>query len=155
MANRRTLASEVHIKGVTLHAGVPAQLRLRSSPPGSGILFQRADLEGTAPIPALWSCVAETRLGTVLRGADGASVGVVEHLLAALAGAEIDDCLVEIDGPEVPVLAGDALSYLDLIDPASVQPQGALATIKVKQDVTAVSRPSAATLLPARSRALC
>ncbi len=152
MANRRTLASEVHIKGVTLHAGVPAQLRLRSSPPGSGILFQRADLEGTAPIPALWSCVAETRLGTVLRGADGASVGVVEHLLAALAGAEIDDCLVEIDGPEVPVLAGDALSYLDLIDAAGVQAQGARKTIRVKKEVTAVSGAASAVLLPARTR---
>src|SRR6266478_5991128 len=137
MANRRTLASEVHIKGVTLHAGVSAQLRLRGSPSGSGILFRRADLEGTAPIPALWSCVAETRLGTVLRGADGAGVG--EHLLAALAGAEIDDCLVEIDGPEVPVLAGDALSYLDLIDAAGVQAQGARKTIRVKKEVTAVS----------------
>jgi len=152
MANRRTLASEVHIKGVTLHAGVPAQLRLRSSPPGSGILFQRADLEGTAPIPALWSCVAETRLGTVLRGADGASVGVVEHLLAALAGAEIDDCLIEIDGPEVPVLAGDALSYLDLIDAAGVQAQGARKTIRVKKEVTAVSGAASAVLLPARTR---
>src|SRR5258706_15789944 len=137
MANRHTLASEVLVKGVTLHAGVPAQLRLRSSPPGSGILLRRADLEGTAPIPALWSCVAETRLGTVLRGADGASVGVVEHLLAALAGAEIDDCLIEIDGPEVPVLAGDALSYLDLIDAAGGQAQGARITIRVKKEVTA------------------
>src|SRR6266446_8515820 len=152
MANRRTLASEVHIKGVTLHAGVPAQLRLRGSPSGSGILFRRADLEGTAPIPALWSCVAETRLGTVLRGADGASVGVVEHLLAALAGAEIDDCLIEIDGPEVPVLAGDALSYLDLIDAAGVQAQGARKTIRVKKEVTAVSGAASAALRPARTR---
>ncbi len=152
MANRRTLASEVHIKGVTLHAGVSAQLRLRGSPSGSGILFRRADLEGTAPIPALWSCVAETRLGTVLRGADGASVGVVEHLLAALAGAEIDDCLIEIDGPEVPVLAGDALSYLDLIDAAGVQAQGARKTIRVKKEVTAVSGAASAALRPARTR---
>src|SRR5258706_4415954 len=147
MANRHTVASEVLVKGVTLHAGVPAQLRLRSSPPGSGILLRRADLEGTAPIPALWSCVAETRLGTVLRGADGASVGVVEHLLAALAGAEIDDCLIDIDGPEPPVLAVDALSYLDLIDAAGFRAQGARKTIGVKKEVTASSASGSVTLL--------
>jgi UDP-3-O-[3-hydroxymyristoyl] N-acetylglucosamine deacetylase len=152
MANRRTLASEVSVKGVTLHAGVAAQLRLRGSPPGSGISFRRADLKGTAPIPALWSHVAETKLGTVLRGPDGASVGVVEHLLAALAGAEIDDCLIEIDGPEVPVLAGDALSYLDLIDAAGIHKNGERKAIRVKQDVTASSGAGSVTLLPARRR---
>ena len=152
MANRRTLAGEVFTKGVTLHAGVAAQLRLRGSPPGSGISFRRVDLRGTAPIPALWSQIAETKLGTVLRGADGAGVGVVEHLLAALAGAEIDDCLIEIDGPEPPALEGDALSYLELIDGAGVHLQGARNAITVKKEVTASSGPGRATLLPSRTR---
>src|SRR5262250_1759842 len=104
MVERRTLASEVSIVGVALHAGVPAKLTLKPAPSGAGIFFQRTDLKNTAPIPALYSSVSETRLGTVLKGPDGASVAVVEHLLAALAGAEIDDCGIEIDGPEPPAL---------------------------------------------------
>ncbi len=60
----------------------------------------------------MWSNVAETRLGTVLRGPDGSSVGVVEHLMSALAGAGIDDCTIDVEGPEPPLLDGDALSFL-------------------------------------------
>ena len=110
MASRHTLAREVSVQGVTLHSGVPSRLRLLPAAPGTGIVFQRADLNGSAPIPALWSNVAETRLGTVLRGPDGSTVGVVEHLMSALAGAEIDDCMIELEGPEPPILDGDALS---------------------------------------------
>ena len=87
MASRHTLAREVSVQGVTLHAGFPSRLRLLPAAPGTGIEFRRVDLKGSAPIPALWSNVAETRLGTVLRGPDGASVGVIEHLMSALAGA--------------------------------------------------------------------
>jgi UDP-3-O-[3-hydroxymyristoyl] N-acetylglucosamine deacetylase len=104
MAGRRTLAREVSVEGVALHAGVPARLKLCPAVAGTGLVFRRSDLPGRAGIPALWSQVAETRLGTELRGADGASVAVVEHLLAALSGAEIDDCMIEVDGPEPPAL---------------------------------------------------
>ena len=73
----------------------------------------RADLGG-GEIPARYDLVGETRLGTVLEK-DGAKVGVVEHLMAAVAGAGIDDLTVTLDGPEPPILDGDALSYLTLI----------------------------------------
>ena len=116
MAKRRTLAREVSADGVTLHAGVPVHMRLLPDAAGAGIRFRRIDVQDSAPIAALWSNVTETRLGTVLTGADGASIGVVEHLLAALAGAEIDDCLIEVDGPEPPILDGDSVSFLKLID---------------------------------------
>ena len=119
---RRTLATKVSAQGLTLHAGVPVRMDLSPAPPGAGIGFRRRDLAGTAAIPALWSAVAETRLGTVLRSGD-ASIGMVEHLLAALAGADIDDCLIEVDGPEPPVLDGDALSYLALVEKAGTVSQ--------------------------------
>ena len=121
MAIRRTLAREVSATGVTLHAGVPVQMRLLPDAAGAGIRFRRIDVLGSQPVEALWSNVTETRLGTVLTGPDGVSVGVVEHLLAALAGADLDDCLIELDGPEPPILDGDALSFLDVIDRAGVQ----------------------------------
>ena len=68
-----------------------------------------------ADIPARFDQVSETRLGTVI-GSGEAKVGVVEHLMAAAAGAEIDDLLVSLDGPEPPILDGDALSYLSLLE---------------------------------------
>ena len=149
MASRHTLAREVSVQGVTLHAGVPSRLRLRASAPGTGIEFRRVDLGGSAPIAALWSNVAETRLGTVLRGPDGSSVGVVEHLMSALAGAGIDDCIIEVEGPEPPLLDGDALSYLRLIDAGGTRAQGAREAIRLNRPVEVTSASASARLVPA------
>ena len=146
---RRTLAAEVFAEGVTLHAGVPVRMRLAPAASGSGICFRRGDLPGLAPIPALWPNVSETRLGTVLKGADGASVGVVEHLLSALAGARVDDCLIEIDGPEPPILGGDALSFLVLIDRAGLREvEAPRDTIRVRKEISYRSGDAWVRLLP-------
>jgi UDP-3-O-[3-hydroxymyristoyl] N-acetylglucosamine deacetylase len=152
MAGRITLARAAAAEGVALHAGVAAKLRMLPAAAGTGIVFRRSDLPGSAPIPALWSNVSETRLGTVLRGADGASVAVVEHLMAALAGAGIDDCLVEIDGPEPPILDGDALSFLDVLDKAGVTSNGGRRrNLRVLRPVEASGENASATLSPAEN----
>jgi UDP-3-O-[3-hydroxymyristoyl] N-acetylglucosamine deacetylase len=148
MAQRHTLAREVSLDGLTLHAGVRSHLRLLPALPGAGIVFRRADLNDAAPIPALWSNVTETRLGTVLRGADGSSVGVVEHLMAALAGAGIDDCLIDVNGPEPPLLDGDALSFLVQIDRAGTAAQGSREVIRLNRTVEVASSSASAKLLP-------
>ncbi len=133
---RRTLARETGAEGVALHAGTVARMSLRPAAPETGIVFRRRDLAAKAPIPALWSNVTETRLGTVITGTDGASVAVIEHLMAALAGAEIDDCTVEVDGPEPPILDGDALSYLVLIEQAGVrEQQGSRKSLRVTRRI--------------------
>jgi UDP-3-O-[3-hydroxymyristoyl] N-acetylglucosamine deacetylase len=150
MAKRRTLAAEAFADGVTLHAGVPVRMRLAPSEPMTGICFRRIDVAGSAPIPALWSNVVETRLGTVLGSAHGRgpTVGVVEHVLAALAGAQIDDCLIELNAPEPPVLDGDALAFLEVLDRAGVREnQGAADTIHVLKEVKVLSGKSEARLL--------
>jgi UDP-3-O-[3-hydroxymyristoyl] N-acetylglucosamine deacetylase len=150
MAKRRTLAGEVFAEGVTLHAGVPVHMRLAPAAPGHGIAFRRSDVPGSALIPALWSNVAETRLGTVLKGPDGTSIGVVEHLLSAASGIGIDDCLVEIDGPEPPILEGDALSFVRLIDKAGLREvHGTRDMIRVLIDVSVEAGDARASLLPA------
>ena len=149
MAERHTLAREVSVQGVTLHSGVPSHLRLRPAEPDTGIVFQRADLKGSAPIPALWSSVVETRLGTVLCGPDGATVGVVEHLMSALSGAEIDDCTIEVEGPEPPILDGDALSFLIAIDEAGRCAQGTRDAIRLDRPIEVGSASASAKLLPA------
>jgi len=149
MEKRRTLAREIFAEGVTLHTGVPVHMRLLPAAAEAGICFSRSDLPGTAPIPALWSQVFETKLGTMLKGADGATVGVTEHLLAALSGARIDDCLVEIDGPEPPVLAGDALSFLALIDEAGTRELNRpRATLHLRKEIKVGSETASARLLP-------
>src|SRR4051812_19095397 len=138
MAKRRTLAREVSATGVTLHAGVPVHMRLLPDAAGAGIRFRRIDVKGSAPIHALWSNVSETRLGTVLTGPGAVSAGVVEHLLAALAGAEVDDSLIELNGPEPPILDGDALSFLKLIDRAGLrETEAPREIIRVRRDVEA------------------
>jgi UDP-3-O-[3-hydroxymyristoyl] N-acetylglucosamine deacetylase len=149
MVKRRTLAREISAEGVTLHTGVPVHMRLSPAAAETGIRFRRSDLPESPPIPALWSHVAETKLGTVLKGTDGTSVAVTEHLLAALSGTGIDDCLIEIDGPELPVLAGDALSFLQLIDQTGTRElERPRPTLRLRKGVQAVSGMASARLLP-------
>jgi UDP-3-O-[3-hydroxymyristoyl] N-acetylglucosamine deacetylase len=147
MTVRATIARPVHASGVALHAGVTVQVTLAPGAPGSGIVFRRTDVK--ADIPARYDLVGETRLGTVLQK-DRASVGVVEHLLAAAAGAEIDDLLVSLDGPEPPILDGDALSFLALLDKAGRAGQpAARQAIKVLKPVTVAQGEATASLHPA------
>lgn len=150
MTPRRTIAHQVRATGTALHAGVPVTMILSPLPSGSGIVFRRADLG--VDIPARYDLVRETRLGTVI-GEGSAKIGVVEHLMAAAAGAEIDDLLVSLDGPEPPILDGDALSYLTLLESAGVAEQAELRTvIKVLKPVTVESNGAKASLLPDDSR---
>jgi UDP-3-O-[3-hydroxymyristoyl] N-acetylglucosamine deacetylase len=144
---RRTLASDVTVVGTALHAGGRVRMTLSPAAPGTGIVFRRSDLE--ADIPARYDAVSETNLGTVV-SRDGASVGVIEHLMAAAAGAEIDDLLVILDGPEPPILDGDALSYLTLLESAGFKTQTApRRAIKVLKRVEVAHKDATAALVPA------
>src|ERR1700743_107275 len=119
MPPRTTLAREITLSGTALHAGVAVTMTLSPAPAGQGVVFRRAD-KGDVEVPARYDLVGETRMGTVLER-DGVSVGVIEHLMAAVAGAGLDDLTVTLDGPEPPILDGDALSYLILIQKAGVR----------------------------------
>jgi len=91
--------------------------------PDSGILFRRID--AGVEIQAHWTNAIDSPLCTVLSNGEGVKVGTVEHLMAALAGAEIDNVIVELDGPEVPVMDGSAAPFLFLIECAGVVEQDA------------------------------
>lgn len=145
---RRTVASLVSISGTALHAGSEVSLTLSPAPVGRGIVFRRSDENGAA-IAARYDKVAETRLGTVI--ADGtASVAVVEHLMSAIAGAELDDLEITVDGPEPPILDGDALSFLTLIERAGLrETEGERRAIKVLKTVTVEHRGASCSLHPA------
>ncbi|HXS07719.1 MAG TPA: UDP-3-O-acyl-N-acetylglucosamine deacetylase, partial [Rhizomicrobium sp.] len=121
MPFRNTLAREVMFSGTALHAGVAVTMRLSPAPARQGVIFRRSD-QGGAEIPARYDLVGETRLGTVIEK-NGVSVGVIEHLMAAVAGAGVDDLWISLDGPEPPILDGDALSYLARIEEAGLKAQ--------------------------------
>lgn len=106
-----TLATPARFTGVGLHSGKPARLVINPAPAGHGIVFRRTDL-GDVRIPALWDHVEPSVLCTLLRGKDGASVSTVEHVMAALAGTGVHNALIDIDGPEVPILDGSAAPFV-------------------------------------------
>ena len=146
--NRHTIARDASASGICLHAGSVVTMTLSPAPPGQGVVFVRADLEGVR-IPARYDLVGETKLGTVLQK-DGASVGVVEHLMAAVAGAGLDDLTVTLDGPEPPILDGDALSYLTLIQQAGLKDQNTPRdVIEVLKPVRVTQKNATASLMPA------
>ncbi len=147
MTRRRTIARTIRTVGTALHAGVPVTMTLSPAQSGRGIVFHRTDLG--VEIAALYDRVSETRLGTVI-GEGSAKVGVVEHLMAAAAGLEIDDLTVSLDGPEPPILDGDALSYLELLESAGTAEQDEpRQAVKVLKPVTVESGDARVSLLPA------
>jgi len=121
---------------------------LAPASPGSGIVFRRSDL-GNREIPALYDKVGETRLGTVI--AEGpASVGVIEHLMAAVAGAGLDDLTVTLNGPEPPILDGDSLGYLALFDKAGLcEAVGGRRALKIEKRVQVQAGEASAAFAPA------
>jgi UDP-3-O-[3-hydroxymyristoyl] N-acetylglucosamine deacetylase len=152
MAQRRTIAKEVVAEGAALHAGVNVRMTLAPAAAGKGVVFRRSDL-GNAEVPALYDKVGETRLGTVI-GNGKVSVGVIEHLMAAVAGAQIDDLIVTLDGPEPPILDGDALSYLTVLERAGFREQaGERKAIRVLKRVEVEHGNASAALVPAESYA--
>jgi UDP-3-O-[3-hydroxymyristoyl] N-acetylglucosamine deacetylase len=112
MIHRRTLASDAVLEGVGLHTGKRVRLELVPAPAEHGVVFERSDLG--ARIPATLEHAGPAFYATVLER-DGASVSTVEHLLAALSALQVDDVLVRLDGPEVPILDGSARPFVDAI----------------------------------------
>jgi UDP-3-O-[3-hydroxymyristoyl] N-acetylglucosamine deacetylase len=113
------LAAPVELAGIGLHSGSPARLRIEPAPTGTGLVFRRADLPGSAPIPALASHVCHSYLSTTL-AAGGATVQTVEHVLAALWGLGITDAWLLLDGPEAPGQDGSCAPLVALIERAGV-----------------------------------
>ena len=120
--NQRTVAKRVSCTGVGLHSGKPATLTLAPAAADAGVSFVRMDLG--VEIPARNEFVADTTLSTNLSNG-AARVHTVEHVMAALHGMGIDNCRVEVDGPEIPILDGSAAPFVCLVQEAGVQVQRA------------------------------
>lgn len=123
---QQTLKNSIYCSGAGLHSGARVALSLHPAEVDTGILFRRADIEGDdALIQGRFDMVGDTRLCTTLRNEAGVSVATVEHLMAALAGCGLDNVVVEVNGPELPIMDGSAEPFVFLIDCAGVVTQSA------------------------------
>jgi UDP-3-O-[3-hydroxymyristoyl] N-acetylglucosamine deacetylase len=121
---QKTLKSAMTASGVGLHTGRKVTMTMSPAPIGTGVIFQRTDLPDQPIIKALWDRVEDTRLCTQI-GENGTSVGTIEHLMAAIRAANIDNIHIAIDGPEVPIMDGSAEPFSFLLNCAGVQEQDA------------------------------
>lgn len=117
--HQRTLAESIQLEGVGLVTGARVRLRFRPAPAETGVVFRRTDQPTALPIPAVVASVTGTQRRTTL-GPVQQCVTLVEHLLAALAGLRVDNCVVELDGPEPPGLDGSAAGFATAIQQAGV-----------------------------------
>lgn len=123
---QRTLKTCIPYVGTGLHSGCRIGMLVRPSEVNTGVRFLRNDVPtGRGVIPALWHQVVDTRLGTIIGNEFGISVSTVEHLMAALHGCGIDNAVVELDGPEVPILDGSAEPFVAMIERAGIIDQEA------------------------------
>ena len=130
MLRQRTVKALVRTQGVGLHSGQRVELTLRPAPPDTGIVFRRVDLPVPVEIRVSASRVTDTRMASTLSAADtgeGASVKVatVEHLMSALAGLGIDNLIIDVTAPEIPILDGSAGSFVFLIQSVGLLEQAA------------------------------
>ena len=122
MAQQRTLKNVIRATGVGLHSGEKVYMTLRPAPVDTGIVFRRIDLDPVVEIPASAELVTETTLCTGLT-CEGAKVQTVEHLMSALAGLGIDNCLIDLSAAEVPIMDGSAGPFVFLLQSAGIEEQ--------------------------------
>lgn len=132
---QRTLRHDICAVGVGLHTGEKVYLTLRPAPVDTGIVFRRVDLDPIVELPARAENVGDTRLSTSL-GVGKAQVSTVEHLLSAMAGLGIDNAIVDVTAPEVPIMDGSASPFVFLLQSAGIKEQSASKKfIRIKKSV--------------------
>jgi UDP-3-O-[3-hydroxymyristoyl] N-acetylglucosamine deacetylase len=119
MLKQRTLKQIARTVGIGMHSGTKVELVLRPAPAETGIIFRRIDVDPPIDIPASADSVVDTRMATTL-GKGDVRIATVEHLMSALAGLGIDNCYVDVDAPEIPIMDGSAASFVFLIQSAGI-----------------------------------
>ncbi len=145
-----TIAQKAQFRGVGLHSGAAVRLTILPAPADHGIVFVRTDLD-RARIPANWDHVTPSQLCTLLDNGRGATVSTVEHVMAALSGTGINNAVVEVNGPEVPILDGSSAPFVQGILEAGLrqQPGAPLRAIRVLREVEVRQGEAFARLSPA------
>lgn len=145
-----TLKTDVIFEGTGLHSGEAVRVVLHPAAANSGIVFRRTDVTGRPTLPALFADVIVSPLNTRLSNAEGVTVSTIEHLMAALAGCGVHNALIDIDGPEVPILDGSAAAFVRGIVAAGLSRLSApLRAIEILRDVEVSEGGATAKLSPA------
>lgn len=139
-AKQRTIEKEVSLKGVGLHTGKNVTLTFKPAPENHGYAFVRADLEGRPTIEADANYVVNTQRGTNLEKL-GVKIQTSEHVLAALVGMEVDNCIIELDASEPPIMDGSSKFFVEAIEKAGIKEQEAMREEYVVKDVISYSDP--------------
>jgi len=121
---QRTIKTEITISGTGLHTGQSVNMTFKPAPENHGYKFKRIDIQGQPIVEADVDNVTDTSRGTNL-SQNGASVNTVEHVLAALVGLEVDNVLIELDGPETPIMDGSSLKFIEALEAADFEEQEA------------------------------
>ncbi len=122
--SQKTIKEKIDFRGVGLHNGVEVNLSIKPSKPDTGIIFKRLDIKDENIIHANFQNVVEPILCTKIRNKKGVSISTVEHLMAAFYGEGIDNAIVEVDAPEIPIMDGSAVDFVDAIRSVGVEEQG-------------------------------
>jgi UDP-3-O-[3-hydroxymyristoyl] N-acetylglucosamine deacetylase len=149
---QHTLLHPVRFQGFGLHSGKPARLVLHPAPAGHGIVFRRVDeCDLNQLVPARWDMAERSPLHTKLVNDDGVSVATVEHLMAALAGTGVQNVLIDIDGPEIPILDGSAVQFVrGIVDTGLRDQRSVQQVLRILRPVTVTGADGAtARLVPA------
>ena len=146
-----TLANTVHCSGIGLHSGDIVSISLNPAAADTGIIFQRIDIaEDVSVIPALFDRVFDTCLCTTIANDKGATISTVEHLMAALAGCQVDNAVVAVNGGEIPIMDGSAEPFVTLIECAGiVELEKPRNVIQILREVSVIEEYGKATLTPA------
>ncbi len=148
---QNTLKTTAVFQGFGLHRGMPVTMTVKPAPVNHGVVFVRSDVSAdSATIPAIWDHVVPSRLCTLVANAAEVSVSTIEHVMAALAGCAIHNALIEIDGPEVPILDGSAVPFVEGFLAAGIEAQDApVMAIRVLRVVEVCDGDAVARLEPA------
>lgn len=148
---QKTVKAPVKFRGVGLHSGENATMVVNPASAEYGIWFRRVDVRGRDQmIPALWNYVLDARLCTKIENEDGVSVSTIEHIMAALAGCGIQNALIDIDGPEVPILDGSAAPFVQgLLDRGLRQLDAPVRAYRVLKPIEVSHNGATARLVPA------
>jgi UDP-3-O-[3-hydroxymyristoyl] N-acetylglucosamine deacetylase len=150
---QHTLRNFFTLDGIGTHSGAPARLTFRPGFAGTGIVFVRTDVaDKDNVVRAKWSNVVDTRLCTVIANADGTTVSTVEHVLSACAALGLDNAVIEIDGPEVPIMDGSAREFAAAIERTGLKEQAARRrALRIKKTIAFADGDKTVSLTPSET----
>ena len=146
---QQTVKSAIPFQGIGLHSGKKVNILIEPANENSGIHFIRTDLNNDNKIKALWSNVSSTNLCTTISNEEGVSVSTIEHLMSSLSGMHIDNVNILIDSPEVPIMDGSSLPFVELLEKIGLCEQNKnRKIILVKKEISVLNNDSQVKIIP-------